>query len=106
MVTYSYFMSVSAQIFDYLLWPGKGLFRVNNPIGFVQVINKLLRLWQLLLQGTYKLPPKDPGKILDPEQKYLAIFRGTYLFPLPFEIDSSAGNNTMNIRVQAQVLSP
>ena len=73
---------------------------------FVQVINKLLRLWQLLLQGAYKLPPEDPGKVLDPEQKHLAIFRGTYLFPLPSEIDSSTGNNTMNMRMQAQILSP
>jgi hypothetical protein len=106
MVAYSYFMSVSAQIFDYLIRTGKWLLGVNNPIGFVQVTNKLLCLWQLLLQGAYKLPPEDPGKVLDPEQKYLAIFRGTYLFPLPFEIDSTAGNNTMNMRVQAQILSP
>jgi len=106
MVAYSYFVSVSAQIFNYLFRPGKWLFGVNNPIDFVQVINKLLRLWQLLLQGTYKLPPEDIGKVLDSEQKYLAIFRGTYLFPLPPEIDSSAGNNTMNMRVKAQILSP
>jgi hypothetical protein len=106
MITYSYFVSVSAQIFNYLFSSGKWLFGVNNPIGFVQVINKLLLLWQLLLQGAYKLPPEDIGKVLDSEQKYLTIFRGTYLFPLPFEIDSTTGNYTMNMRMQAKVLSP
>jgi hypothetical protein len=106
MVAYSNFMSVSAQIFDYLLRPGKWFFGVNNPIGFVKVINKLSRLWQLLLQGVYKLTPKDSGKILYPEQKNLAILRGTYLFPLTPVIDPSSGNNTMNMRVQAKVLSP
>jgi hypothetical protein len=58
------------------------------------------------LQGFYKLPPEDIGKVLDSEQKYLTIFRGTYLFPLPFEIDSTTGNYTMNMRMQAKVLSP
>lgn len=106
MVAYGYFMSVSAQVFDYLIRPGKWLLGVNNPIGFVQVINKLLRLWHPLLNGTYKLTPEDIGKVLDPEQKYLAIVRGTYLLPLPSEVDPTAGNNTMNMRVQAQILSP
>jgi len=106
MVTYSYFMSVSAQILNYLICSGKWLFGVNNPIGFVQVINKVLRLWHILLKGTYKLPTEDIGKVLDPEQKYLAFVRGTYLFPLPSEVDPTAGNNTMNMRVQAQILSP
>src|SRR5450759_5210876 len=106
MVAYSYFMSVSAQIFYYLIRSGKWLFGVNNPVVFVQAINKLLRLWQLLLQRFYKLPPKDPGKALDTEQKHFVIFRGTYLFPLPSEVDSTTGNNTMNMRVQAKVLSP
>jgi hypothetical protein len=63
-------------------------------------------LWQLLLQGIYKLPPEDIGKVFNPEQKDLAIFRGTDLFPLPSEVDSPAGNNTMNMWMQAQVLSP
>jgi hypothetical protein len=58
------------------------------------------------LQGTYKLPPKDFGKTLDTEQKHFAILRGTYLFPLPPVIDPSSGNNTMDMRVQAKVLSP
>jgi hypothetical protein len=106
MIANSYFVSVSAQIFDYLLRPGKWLFGVNNPIVFVQSTNKLLLLWQLLLQGVYKLAPKDPGEILYPEQKHLPILRGTYLFPLAFEVDPSAGNNTMNMRMQTQVLSP
>src|SRR5450759_3368665 len=106
MVAYSYFMSVSAQIFYYLIRSGKWLFGVNNPVVFVQAINKLLRLWQLLLQRFYKLPPKDSGKALDTEQKHFVIFRGTYLFPLPSEVDSTTGNNTMNMRVQAKVLSP
>ena len=106
MITYSYFVSVSAQIFNYMLWPRKWLFGVNNPRGFVKAINKLLLLWHLLLNGTYKLPPKDPGKALDTEQKHFVIFRGTYLFPLPSEVDSTTGNNTMNMRMQAQVLSP
>jgi hypothetical protein len=99
-------MSVSAQILNYLICSDKWLLGVNNPRCFVQVINKLLRLWQLLLQGAYKLPPEDTGKVLYPEQKYLAIFRGAYLFPLPSEVDSSAGNNTMDMRVQTKVLSP
>ena len=106
MITYSYFVSVSAQIFNYMLWPRKWLFGVNNPIVFVQVINKLLCLRHLLLQGFYKLPPEDPGKALDTEQKYLAIFRDTHLFPLPSEVDSTTGYNTMNMRMQAKVLSP
>jgi hypothetical protein len=63
-------------------------------------------LRQLLLQCVYKLPPKDFGKVLYSEQKYFSIFRGTYLFPLPSEVDSPAGNNTMNMRVQTQILSP
>jgi hypothetical protein len=71
-----------------------------------QSINKLLRLWQLLLQGAYELPSKNFGKILNPEQKHLPIFRGTYLFPLPSEVDSTTGNYTMNMRVKAKVLSP
>src|SRR5450759_2199094 len=106
MVAYSYFMSISAQVFYYLFRSGKWLLGVNNPRCFVQVINKLLLLWQLLLQGAYKLPPEDTGEVLYPEQKHLAIFRGTYLFPLPSEANSTAGNNTMNMRVQAKVLSP
>jgi len=99
-------MSVSAQVFNYLLRPVKWLLGVNNPVVFVQAINKLLCLWQILLKGFYKLTPEDPGKVLNPEQKYLAVFRGTYLFPLPSEVDSAAGNNTMDMRVQAKVLSP
>src|SRR4030042_6134083 len=106
MVTYSYFMSVSAQVFYYLIRSGKWLLGVNNPRCFVQGINKLLLLWQLLLQGTYKLPPKDYGKALDTEQKHFVIFRDTYLFPLTPVIDPSSGNNTMDMRVQAKVLSP
>ena len=106
MVANCYFMSVSTQLFDYLFRPGKWLLGVNNPIVFVQAINKLLRLRQLLLQGFYKLPPEDIGKVLDSEQKYLVIFRGIYLFPLPLEIDSTSGNNTMDMRVKTKVLSP
>src|SRR5665647_2681702 len=106
MIAYSYFVSVSAQILNYLLRSGKWFLGVNNPRCFVQAINKLRRLWQILLKGFYKLTPKDPGKALDTEQKHFVIFRGTYLFPLPSEIDSTAGNNTMDMRVQAKVLSP
>jgi hypothetical protein len=58
------------------------------------------------LQGFYKLPPEDSGKAFDTEQKYLAILRGTYLFPLPSEVDSPTGNNTMEMWVQAQILPP
>jgi hypothetical protein len=99
-------MSVSAQIFNYLFGSGKRLLGVNNPVVFVQAINKLLCLWQILLKGFSKLTPEDSGKALDTEQKHFVIFRGTYLFPLPSEVDSSAGNNTMDMRVQAKVLSP
>jgi hypothetical protein len=99
-------MSVSAQIFNYLIRSGEWLFGVNNPGCFVQVINKHLRLWQRLLKGFYKLTPEDHGKALDTEQKHFVIFRGTYLFPLPSEVNSTAGNNTMDMRVQAKVLSP
>jgi hypothetical protein len=99
-------MSVSAQILNYLFWSRKWLFGVNNPVVFVQAINKLLLLWQILLKGIYKLTPEDSGKALDTEQKHFVIFRGTYLFPLSSEVDSSAGNNTMDMRVQAKVLSP
>ena len=106
MVAYSYFMSVSAQVFYYLFGSGKWLLGVNNPVVFVQAINKLLCLWQILLKGFYKLTPEDPGKALDTEQKHLVIFRGTYLFPLPSEVDSTTWNNTMNMRVQAKVLAP
>jgi len=106
MVAYSYFMSVSAQILNYMFRPREWLFGVNDPRCFVQVINNLLLLWKLLLKGFYKLTPKDPGEALDTEQKHFIIFRGTYLFPLSFEIDSTAGNNTMDMRVQAKVLSP
>lgn len=106
MVANSYFMSVSAQILNYMFRPRKWLLGVNNPVVFVQAINKLIRLRQVLLKGFYKLPPEDPGEVLYPEQKYLAILRGPYLFPLPSEIDSTAGNDTMNMRVQTQILSP
>jgi hypothetical protein len=106
MVAYSYFMSVSAQILNYMFRPREWLFGVNNPRCFVQVINKHLRLWQRLLKGFYKLTPEDPGKALDTEQKHFIIFRGTYLFPLPSEVDSPTGDNTMNMRVQAKVLTP
>jgi hypothetical protein len=58
------------------------------------------------LKGFSKLTPEDSGKALDTEQKHFVIFRGTYLFPLPSEVDSTTGNNTMNMRVQAKVLSP
>jgi hypothetical protein len=77
MITYSYFVSISAQILNYLFWSREWLLGVNDPISLVQVINKRLGLWQLLLQGAYKLPPKDLGEVLYPEQKHLAIFRGT-----------------------------
>jgi len=106
MVANSYFMSVSAQIFDYMFRSREWLLGVNNPVVFVQAINKLRCLWQILLKGLYKLTPEDFGKILYPEQKHFVIFRGTYLFPLPSEVDSPAGNNTMNMRVQTQILSP
>ena len=85
MIANSHFMSVSAQVFNYLFRPSKWLFGVNNPRCFVQFINKLLRLRQLLLKGAYKLPPEDFGKVLYPEQKHFTILRGTYLFPLPFK---------------------
>jgi hypothetical protein len=106
MVANSYFMSVSAQIFNYMFRSRKWLFGINNPRCFEEVINKLLRLRQLLLQCVYKLSPEDFGKVLYSEQKYFAIFRGTYLFPLPSEIDSTSGNNTMDMWVQTQILSP
>jgi hypothetical protein len=106
MVANSYLMSVSAQILNYMFGPCEWLLGVDNPGCFIQPINKLLRLWQLLLKGFYKLPPENSGKALDTEQKHLAIFRGTYLFPLSFEANSPTGNNTMDMRVQAKVLSP
>jgi len=106
MVANSYFMSVSAQILNYMFRSSKWLLGVNNPVVFVQAINKLLLLWQLLLKSFYKLTPEDPGKTLDTEQKHLAIFRSTYLFPLPSEANSTTRNNTMNMRVQTQILSP
>jgi len=106
MVANSHFMSVSAQILNYLFRPREWLFGVNNPVVFVQAINKLLCLWQILLKGFYKLTPEDPGKALDTEQKHFVIFRGTYLFPLPSEVDSTTRDNTMNMRVQAKVLTP
>jgi len=106
MIANSNFMSVPAQIFYYLFRPGKWFLRVNNPRGFVKDTNKLLLLWKLLLKSVYKLPPEDLGKVLYPEQKHFAIFRGTYLFPLPPEDEPSAGNNTMDMRVQAKVLPP
>jgi len=106
MVAYSYFMSVSAQVFNYLIRSGKWLLGVNNPGSFVQCINKLLLLWQLLLKVAYKLSPEDPGEVLYPEQKHFAIFRDAYLFPLTPEVDPSPGNNTMDMRVKTQILSP
>jgi hypothetical protein len=99
-------MSVSAQVFNYMFWPREWLFGVNNPIVFIQAINKLLRLRQILLKGFYKLLPEDTGEALDTEQKHFAVFRGTHLFPLPSEVDSPTGNNTMNMRMQAKVLPP
>ena len=106
MVANSHFVSVSAQILNYMFRSSKWLLGVNNPVVFVQAINKLRCLWQLLLKGFYKLPPEDPGKALDTKQKHFVIFRGTHLSPLPSEVDSSTWNNTMDMRVQAQVLSP
>src|SRR4030042_5498343 len=105
MVANSYFMSVSTQILNYMFRPREWLFGVNNPVVFVQAINILLRLRQILLKGFYKLTPEYPGKTLDTEQKHFVIFRGTYLFPLPSEVDSTAGNNTMDMRVPAKVMS-
>jgi hypothetical protein len=99
-------MSVPAQVINYLLRPGKWLLGVNNPRGFVQSTNKLIFLRQILLQSIYKLTPKDLGEVLYPEQKHFAILRGTYLSPLTPVIDPSSGNNTMDMRVQAKVLSP
>jgi hypothetical protein len=106
MITYSHFVSVSAQVFNYMFWPREWLFGINNPIVFIQAINKLLRLRQILLKGFYKLLPEDIGEALDTEQKHFAVFRGTHLFPLPSEVDSPTGDNTMNMRVQAKVLTP
>ena len=99
-------MSVPSQVINYLICSGKWLLGVDNPGGFVKTINKFLLLWQFLLKRFYKLTPKDPGKVLYPEQKHFAIFRGSYLFPLPPVIDSTSWNNAMNMRVKTQILSP
>ena len=106
MVANSHFVSISAQVFNYMFRPREWLFGVNNPVVFVQIINKLLRLWQILLKGFYKLTPEDIGKTLYTEQKHFAVFRDFYLFPLPPEANSTTWNNTMDMRMQAKVLSP
>ena len=63
-----YFVRVAPQVFNHLFRPGKGFLGVNYPVGFLQLPDELLILWQLFLQPCYEFGPEYGGKIFDPEK--------------------------------------
>src|SRR3954452_24706641 len=98
-----YFVRISAQVFDDLFWSAKRTFGIHHPLCLKEAFYKLLILYGCTSQCSHILCPEYFAQSLYRKQILIAA---QLLLPFAILIYSSSRNNAVQVRMQAQVLSP
>ena len=99
---------ISSKIFDHLLGPRKGLLGIDNPIVFVEAVDKVLGerdifLTTKSLEHVHEFPPEHSAHHLDGKKEFPFAGREP---PVPCFADPATGDDAMHMWVQPQLLPP
>src|SRR3954471_13813184 len=99
----SYFVRISAQVFDDLFWSAKRTFGIHHPLFLKETFYKLLISYACTSQCCHILCPEYFAQSLYRKQIFIAA---QLLLPLTLSVHPSSRNNAMQVRMQTQILPP